>query len=42
MMYSFMAASRRIRNRRLKQELRVALRHPTVRDGLAATTPRAA
>ena len=41
MMYSFMAASRRIRNRRLKRELRVTLRYPTVRDGLEATSPGA-
>ena len=35
MMYSFMSASRRIRNRRLKRELRVRLLFPTVRDALA-------
>lgn len=36
MMYSFMAASRRIRNRRLKRELRVRLSHPTVASALAS------
>jgi nucleoside-diphosphate-sugar epimerase len=36
MMLSFMSASRRIRNARLKAELRVRLRYPTVRDALAA------
>lgn len=35
MMYSFMAASRRIRNVRLKRELRVKLRYPTVAAALA-------
>jgi len=35
MMYSFMSASRRIRNARLKRELRVRLTFPTVRDALA-------
>ncbi len=35
MMYSFMSASRRIRNARLKRELRVRLVFPTVRDALA-------
>ena len=35
MMYSFMSASRRIRNRRLKRELRVQLSFPTVADALA-------
>jgi nucleoside-diphosphate-sugar epimerase len=35
MMYSFMAASRRIRNRRLKRELRVRLAYPTVASALA-------
>jgi nucleoside-diphosphate-sugar epimerase len=35
MMYSFMSASRRIRNRRLKRELRVRLSFPTVADALA-------
>jgi nucleoside-diphosphate-sugar epimerase len=32
---SFMGESRRLDNRRLKQELRVSLRHPTVREGLS-------
>jgi nucleoside-diphosphate-sugar epimerase len=31
---SFMSESRRLRNARLKQELRVTLHHPTVADGL--------
>jgi nucleoside-diphosphate-sugar epimerase len=35
-MWSFMAASRRIRNERLKRELRVRLSFPKVADGLAA------
>jgi hypothetical protein len=34
MTMSFMGESRRIGNRRLKRELRVVLRHPTVADGL--------
>jgi nucleoside-diphosphate-sugar epimerase len=34
MMYSFMAESRRLRNTRLKRELRVRLRWPTVRTAL--------
>ena len=33
---SFMDESRRLVNRRLKRELRLRLRYPTVRDGLAA------
>lgn len=33
-LYSFMAESRRLRNGRLKRELRVVLRWPTVREGL--------
>lgn len=33
---SFMGESRRLRNRRLKKELRVQLRYPTVRHGLGA------
>jgi nucleoside-diphosphate-sugar epimerase len=41
MMYSFMSASRRIRNGRLKREVRVKLLYPTVRAGLAATPPGA-
>lgn len=35
-MLSFMRESRRIGNRRMKRELRIALRYPTVRDGIAA------
>ena len=35
MMYSFMASSRRILNRRLKRELRVRLSYPTVASALA-------
>jgi nucleoside-diphosphate-sugar epimerase len=34
MLLSFMGESRRLENRRLKQELRVVLRHPTVETGL--------
>jgi nucleoside-diphosphate-sugar epimerase len=37
---SFMAESRRIDNRRLKSELRVALRYPTVQEGVAAIAVR--
>jgi len=36
---SFMGESRRLDNRRLKQELRLKLRHPTVREGLGAVKP---
>lgn len=36
MLLSFMSESRRLDNRRLKEELRVALRHPHVRSGLLA------
>lgn len=36
---SFMGESRRIRNARLKQELRVRLRHPTVASGLRESAP---
>ena len=36
MLLSFMSESRRLRNDRLKQELRVRLRYPTVREGLLA------
>ena len=36
MQLSFMSESRRIANRRLKQELRLRLRYPTVREGLLA------
>lgn len=41
--YSFMTESRRLDNRRLKRELRVRLRYPTVHDGLQAAPqmPRA-
>jgi hypothetical protein len=35
MTLSFMSESRRIDNRRLKRELRLRLRYPTVREGLA-------
>lgn len=35
-LYSFMSESRRLSNRRLKRELKIALRYPTVREGLAA------
>lgn len=34
-MYSFMSESRRLSNARIKRELRVRLRHPTVADALA-------
>ena len=34
---SFMSESRRLVNRRLKRELRLVLRHPTVADGLRAS-----
>lgn len=34
---SFMGESRRLDNRRLKRELRLVLRHPTVHSGLAGT-----
>lgn len=34
---SFMSESRRLRNDRMKRELRLALRYPTVREGLAGT-----
>lgn len=36
MLYSFMSESRRLTNHRVKQELRVRLRYPTVSDGIAA------
>jgi hypothetical protein len=36
MMYSFMTESRRLHNTRLKRELRVRLRWPTVAQALAA------
>ena len=35
MMLSFMGESRRMRNTRIKQELRIRLRYPTVREGLS-------
>lgn len=35
-LYSFMNESRRLANARIKQELRVRLRYPTVREGIAA------
>jgi nucleoside-diphosphate-sugar epimerase len=42
MLLSFMAESRRLCNARMKRELRVALRYPTVTQGLAALkSPRA-
>jgi nucleoside-diphosphate-sugar epimerase len=34
-LYSFMSESRRLANARIKQELRVRLRYPTVREGIA-------
>src|SRR5690606_19783147 len=37
-MLSFMQESRRLKNVRMKQELRVRLRYPTVADCLAAIT----
>jgi nucleoside-diphosphate-sugar epimerase len=36
MLLSFMSESRRLTNRRLKQELKLRLRYPTVREGLVA------
>ena len=42
-MLSFMGESRQLSNQRVKRELRVRLRYPTVDDGLAAAlAPRAA
>lgn len=38
MLLSFMGESRRLVNRRLKQELRSRLRYPTVREGLTETS----
>ena len=35
MQLSFMGESRRLHNHRLKTELRVALRYPTIREGLS-------
>jgi nucleoside-diphosphate-sugar epimerase len=41
-LYSFMSESRRLANSRIKHELRVRLRYPTVREGIdAATRPEA-
>ena len=37
MLLSFMGESRRLDNRRLKQELGLRLRYPTVREGLAGS-----
>jgi nucleoside-diphosphate-sugar epimerase len=34
-LYSFMSESRRLANQRIKRELRVGLRYPTVHDGMA-------
>ena len=39
MQLSFMSESRRLKNQRLKSELRLVLRYPTVRDGLRAAKP---
>jgi len=39
-LYSFMSESRRLINGRIKQELRVRLRYPTVREGIAAAGVR--
>ena len=36
MLLSFMSESRRLDNRRLKRELRLRLRYPTVHTGLLA------
>jgi len=38
---SFLGESRRLVNSRLKQELRLVLRYPTVEDGLAPAEARA-
>lgn len=38
-MLEFMSESRRLANRRIKQELRFRLRYPTVRDGVADAAP---
>jgi hypothetical protein len=37
MLLSFMSESRRLSNERLKRELRLRLRYPTVREGLQGT-----
>ena len=39
MQMSFLGESRRLVNRRMKAELRLVLRHPTVAEGLGAATP---
>jgi hypothetical protein len=39
MQLSFMSESRRLHNLRLKQELRLVLRYPTVAQGLAEPLP---
>lgn len=39
-LYSFMSESRRLANGRIKQELRVRLRYPTVREGIADADAR--
>ncbi len=39
-MLSFMRESRRLANRRLKKELRVRLRYPSVTQGVVAARPR--
>ena len=39
-LWSFMRESRRLKNQRIKTELRVRLRYPTVYEGLAALKPR--
>ena len=38
MLLSFMSESRRLHNRRMKDELRLWLRYPTVAEGLGAGT----
>lgn len=40
MQWSFMRESRRLRNTRMKQELRLRLRHPDVLSGLRAASGR--
>ena len=40
MLLSFMSESRRLRNDRLRRELRLQLRYPTVREGLVSTPVR--
>jgi hypothetical protein len=41
MTLSFMGESRRLSNRRMKRELRLRLRHPTLREGLPPPRPAA-